>query len=442
MNDAQVLQAYQLFKDVLHSGAATCLSDEALDTLDRELLFAVSVIRTRINSSRRYAQLPAEILTAIFQHVLAPSTHFLSDSGHARKPIVSPAPEGLSISLLCGIFPTDTFPALVHLRIEGSQRYPIKIDMFLRFLSGTPLIETLHTSSVIPVQGAVFKAVSLPRIRVFSLTDIDDSVVSNISQDIIVPPEAMILLHHIRVRLNHVLWPSQFPLPALDGITDLELAENGKQLHIRARGRCSAIWLHFSGAGFMLSHKILPIVLSQYSPLLSTVATVRIAVEPYSSLPSSLEHILPAVQEFCPATSTLIIASSPDEQPDHRSSVLRHDSGETRIAPLAFPAVENLHIQVSRPLLDQDIFLEMLRAHVIQGHPLASLTFSAPGGLAVADGDYSVFTKHVGRVESTATKLWDPEGDAFWRRRNEYWPLYPDAGDLKEAWGLPSVGAW
>ncbi|RDX51325.1 hypothetical protein OH76DRAFT_1401644 [Lentinus brumalis] len=329
-------------------------------------------------------------------------------------PPTAPHLRALSLSVRSGLFPIDRFPSLVHLRLEGSVKHTIKLHDLLNLLAGTPLIETVHASSIIRVRGAVLKAVTLPRIRVFSLADLRSSIIAAVSQHITIPREAMLQLRHIQLdqAASHA---DHFALPVLDGFTELEIAQYDIGHRIRARGQCSAVWLHFGAFDFQSSRRVVPAILARLSPLLSTVQTVRFAVEPYTLLRCVLGHTLPTVQKYCPAISTLVIACCGE---DERSRMLEFyvdpssDPWKKCQIPhfkLSLPPVENLHIQVTRPVLQRDMILEMIRSCSKQRQPLASLIFSAPGGaLAVVDGDYSKFEKHVGRVESTATKLWDP----------------------------------
>ena len=397
-------------------------------------------------------------------------------------PIPTPALHlrALSISLSAAFIPKDCFPALIHLRLEGSQTRTLGINMLMRLLVAAPLLETIAASFVVLGTRRLSQSVTLAHVRVLSLSNINQSTVVHVAQHIIIPQQAMLQLHQIES--DFAPRPEQLPVFVRADFCSLEILQSGSnQLHIRARGRgraSTAVWLHFVHVKSTTSfRRLLQAALAQLAERLYTVATVRLAVQPDADLREFLEYALPVVQDVCPGASTLLVASCAADpivrsrvgygydafwDPAYNARIAElksgtgagssfepsHDASSSSHSParpaLVLPPVQRLQIQTRGPLdvLHRWLYWDAVRARSSKGHPLASLTFSAPGGRVFADGDDSEFEAHVGKVESIATKLWNPERDPFWRLENDYWPLYPNDADLRKQWGLPSVGAW
>ncbi|KAI0723743.1 hypothetical protein C8T65DRAFT_824897 [Cerioporus squamosus] len=344
--------------------------------------------------------------------------------------------------------PSDSFPALAHLRMTGPRSYPIAIMQLLCILEHMPALETLYLSAVamhakIDAQSA--RPVELARLQALCVEPrISTRAAVVFLSCLVLPRRLNYQLHQLHVRpepLEDVVY-----VPPLDALSTLELIESDdRRLHIRARGPAHGFWLHFvpGSKDYSLRERFLGPMLAKLRPMLRDVTTLRVAAATFDS--GFLASLWPHVSHSCPSLTALVVVGPRRSFSNILPAV--GDALSPTEAPRGVPweALDCLALQLGD--LDTDLLplADVLARRAQHGCRLRSLTISQPRRRIDAQmhrqrGHIEALEAHVDQVDVTEEEMWDIADDALWKVESAWWPLYPrtEAG-MREGWGLHGV---
>ena len=363
------------------------------------------------------------------------------------------------------VVPSDSFPALAHFRMPGPRWFPMPVSQLLRLLSNMPALETLYLSQTAIHDDVheVAAPVELSRLRVLSLEPcVSTRAAAVLLSHLDLPRTLNFQLHRLQIHRGHSA--AHVFVPPLDGLTTLELLENDRRLHIRARGPTTSthdhgnsnsndngFWLHFiSGRdGFSLREELLGPLLAKLAPMLRDVTTLRVAATTLGS--GFLDFVLPHALATCPALTALVVAAPKNGSCDrdvvaavaNALSPLPPAAPDSSSGPL-WTTLTSLGLQLNDSGSDLLPLADLLAQRAQHGCSVRTLTISTPriqpSGQSQSLKNLEALRMHVDRVGVTQRVLWDVAHDMMWKAENRWWPLYPvTALDMRDGWGLDGL---
>ncbi|EIW51745.1 uncharacterized protein TRAVEDRAFT_54172 [Trametes versicolor FP-101664 SS1] len=363
----------------------------------------------------------------------------------------APALTAFALTLRSGVLYADSFPALAHLRIAGSEHIVLPALSLLAMLEHTPALETLYVRNTTmrhPKQALPLPTVRLDRLRAGSIDTQSVDAACALVQALRIPATGTLQLHLLKVLSKAALALPSTLGEALGPLAALEVIAGSSFFHVRTRRpEGGGLWLEFyakDGGG--VREQVLAPLVRALGPALADVRTLRVSAYWTHYRDGLLATVLKTAGPHITALDALVVAT-----PNHtwaegaeglRGALAprREGDGEGEdVVPL--PALTTIGVE-SQGCDGRfyEPFVDVLRQRAARGHRLERVVLHGSRAWQTTEQEQQAAAEVeglVGTVEYAKRAVWDVECDPAWRTMNEHWVLFPraDEENCHWAWG-------